>query len=172
MYANLDEQDSALAKIRRSLYLIVSISLLTHTMSVTFSVMSFKEQSAGFISIIVSSLVCFFLSASHLTIYGISILGILYLMMLEPYYTRLELHYIVGVSGIIIFPFWKLIHSVGAIFRCLPGKIHASMVFGIALIALTKVTRLIFSSSLLQFKIFKHFLLLPSKTLSQAPSKS
>ena len=106
--------------------------------------MAFDELSAGFISIIVSSLVCFFLSASHLTIYGISILGILYLMMLEPYYTRSELNYVVAMSGLIIFPFWKVIHSVGAIFHCLPGKIHASMVFGIALIVLTKVTFLLF----------------------------
>lgn len=84
----MEEQETAFSKIRRSLYLIVSISLLTHTMSVTYSIMSFKEESVGFISIIVGSIVCFFLSSSHLTIYGISILGVLYLTMLAPYYTR------------------------------------------------------------------------------------
>lgn len=82
---------------------------------------------------------CFFLSSSHLTIYGISILGVLYLKMLEPYYTRSELTYIVAMSGFIIFPFWKIIHSVGTIFDSFPGRVHASMVFGVALIALVKV---------------------------------
>ncbi len=59
--------------------------------------------------------------------------------MLESYYTRSELTYIVAMSGFIIFPFWKVIHSVGAIFDSFPGRIHASMVFGTALIALVKV---------------------------------
>lgn len=88
MYENLEPQDTAWSKIRRSLYLIVTISLLNHTMSTTYSIMSFKEESAGFISIIVAAVVCFFLSSSHLTIYGISILGVLYLSMLKDYYTR------------------------------------------------------------------------------------
>jgi len=43
------------------------------------------------------------------------------------------------MSGFIIFPFWKVIHSVGSIFDSFPGRIHASMVFGVALIALVKV---------------------------------
>lgn len=110
-------------------------------MSITYSFLTFKEESAGFISIIISSVVCFFLSSSHMTIYGISILGVLYLKMLEPYYTRSELTYIVAMSGFIIFPFWKVIHSVGAIFDSFPGRVHASMVFGVALIALVKVLR-------------------------------
>ena len=101
--------------------------------------MAFKEESAGFISIIIASLCCFFISASHMTIYGISILGILYLKMLEPYYSRSQIHYIVAISGLIIFPFWKIIHFIGKIFDSFPGRIHASMVFGVALIALVKV---------------------------------
>lgn len=88
MYENMEVPETAWAKISRSAYLIVTITLLTHTMSITYSMMTFKEESAGFISIIISSLCCFFISASHLTIYGISILGILYLKMLEPYYSR------------------------------------------------------------------------------------
>lgn len=133
------EQDTAIAKIRRSVYLIVSVSLLTHTMSITYSLMSFKEESMGFIAIIVSSLACFLLSSSHLTIYGISVLGILYISMLEEYYSRSQICYIVALSGVAILPFWQMIHSVGAIFHCLPGRIHASMVFGTVLIVLTKV---------------------------------
>jgi hypothetical protein len=101
--------------------------------------MAFREESVGFISIIVSSVVCFFISSSHLTIYGISILGCLYLSMLRPYYEMRQLCYIVALGGLINFPLWKMIHSVGSIFHCLPGRIHASMVLGIALIVLTKV---------------------------------
>ena len=141
-------------------------------MSITYSVMAFKELSAGFISIIVSSLICFSFSKSHLTIYGISALGIFYLMMLEPYYTRPELHYIVAISGLVIVPFWKLIHSVGSIFNCLPGKIHASMVFGIALIVLTKVYILLFSFSLWLSRILMLFSLHLKKTLSLILLKS
>ena len=59
--------------------------------------------------------------------------------MLQPYYSRSELHYIVAMSGIIMFLFSWIIHPIGKIFHCLPGKVHASMVFGIALIVLTKV---------------------------------
>ena len=131
--------DTPLNKIRRSLYLIGSISLLTHTISVTYSVMAFRQMSVGFISIIVSSVVCFFISSSHLTIYGISILGCLYLSMLRPYYEMRQLCYIVALSGAMNFPLWRMIHSVGSIFHCLPGRIHASMVLGIALIVLSKV---------------------------------
>lgn len=130
-------------KIRRSAYLIISITLLNHTMSITYSMMSFKEESAGFISIIVASLVSFSLSSSHLTIYGISILGILYMKMLEPYYSRSEIHYIVAMSGLIIFPIWKVIRYVTKIFDSFPGRVHASMVFGVALIALVKVLLLL-----------------------------
>ncbi len=54
-----------------------------------------------------------------------------------------QLCYIVALGGIINFPLWKMIHSVGGIFHCLPGRIHASMVLGIALIVLTKVTNTI-----------------------------
>lgn len=78
----MEPEETAWMKLRRSVYLIISITLLNHTMSITYSMMSFKEESAGFISIIVASLVSFFLSSSHLTIYGISILGILYMKML------------------------------------------------------------------------------------------
>ena len=85
-------------------------------------------------------MVCFFLSSSHLTIYGISILGILFLSMIKEYYTRSELYCIVAMSGFIIFPLWRMIHSMGALFSSLPGRIHASMVFGVSLIALVKVT--------------------------------
>lgn len=141
MYTNLEE--SVWNKIRRSAYLIVSISLLTHTMSIVYSLMTFKEESSGFISIIVSSLTCFFISSSHLTIYGISILGCLYTAMLTPYYPRHQLYYIVAISGIIMLVFWKSMHAAAAIFRCLPGRIHASMVFGIALIILTKVSTIL-----------------------------
>lgn len=43
MYRDIEQQqDSTWNKIRRSLYLIVSISLLTHTTSVTYSIMSFR----------------------------------------------------------------------------------------------------------------------------------
>jgi hypothetical protein len=59
--------------------------------------------------------------------------------MLEPYYSRSEIHYIVGLSGIIMFPFWKAALYVRMIFSSFPGRIHASMVFGTALIALVKV---------------------------------
>lgn len=48
------------------------------------------------------------------------------------------------MSGIILFPFWKAVHAVDSIFHSLPGRIHASMVFGIALIVLTKVYIFIF----------------------------
>lgn len=127
---------------------MVSVSLLTHTMSITYSMMSFKEQSMGFIAIIVSSLTCFLLSSSHLTIYGISVLGILYVSMLEAYYQRSQICYIVAISGIAILPFWQMIHSIRAIFHCLPGRMHASMVFGTVLIVLTKVTLQLLSFSL------------------------
>lgn len=82
-YSNLEEEDSVPAKIRRSTYLIVSISLLTHTFSLVYSLLTYKESSAAFISIIVSALSCFFISSSHLTIYGISVLGTLYLNMIR-----------------------------------------------------------------------------------------
>ncbi len=42
MYENLEPEESALQKIYRNVYLIVSVSLLTHTLSVTYSIMSFK----------------------------------------------------------------------------------------------------------------------------------
>lgn len=159
------EQDTVFNKLRRSLYLIVSISLLTHTISVTYSVMAFREISVGFISIIVSASVCFFVSSSHLTIYGISILGCLYLSMLRPYYEMRQLCYIVALSGAMNLPLWKMIHSVGSIFHCLPGRIHASMVLGIALIVLSKVQSDLFSFSHWQSKIsrlsFQHLINLP-----------
>jgi hypothetical protein len=110
----------------------------------------------GFIAIIVSSLACFLLSSSHLTIYGISVLGILYISMLEAYYTRSQICYIVAISGVAILPFWQMIHSIGAIFHCLPGRIHASMVFGTVLIVLTKVNFkkiLVFPSSYIEHQI-------------------
>ncbi len=139
-YSNLEEEgDTAVAKIRRSVYLIISISLLTHTFSLVYSLLTLKESSAAFISIIVSALSCFFISNSHLTIYGISVLGSLYISMIKSYYTVHQLFYIVALSGIIMFAFWKPLHSLGTIFHCLPGKIHASLVFGIVLIVLSRV---------------------------------
>lgn len=53
MYENMEVPETAWAKISRSAYLIVTITLLTHTMSITYSMMTFKEESAGFISIII-----------------------------------------------------------------------------------------------------------------------
>ena len=50
-----------------------------------------------------------------------------------------QLCYIVALSGVVNFVLWKGLHKVGGIFRCLPGRVHASMVFGVALIVLTKV---------------------------------
>ena len=128
-----------MAKIQRSLYLIVSISILTHTFSLIYSLITFKKESAAFISIIVSSLTCFFISSSHLTIYGISVLGTLYISMIQPYYTSYQIFYTVALSGVIMFAFWRFIHSLGAIFHCLPSRVHASLVFGIVLIVLSRV---------------------------------
>lgn len=65
----------------------------------------------------------------------------MYLKILEQNgYSRTELSYVVAMGGIIIIPFWKVVHAVDNIFHSLPGRIHASMIFGIALIVLTKVT--------------------------------
>jgi len=136
------------AKIRRSSYLIVSISLLTHTFSLIYSLLTYKKSSAAFISIIVSSLSCFFISSSHLTIYGISVLGTLYITMVQALYSTYQMFYMGVMSGLIMFVFWKPIHSLGAIFHCLPGRIHASMVFGVVLIVLSRVHMHAFSSSL------------------------
>ena len=139
-YSNLEEEeDSVASKIRRSVYLIISISLLTHTFSLVYSLITLQESSAAFISIIVSALSCFFISQSHLTIYGISVLGTLYISMIKSYYSTYQLFYIVALSGIIMFIFWKPLHSLGTIFHCLPGRIHASLVFGIVLIVLSRV---------------------------------
>lgn len=77
--------------------------------------------------------------------------------MLDGYYTRTELSYIVAMSGFIIFPFWKLVHSVGSIFDSFPGRVHASLVFGVALIVLVKVLYILYSSFLCLLRIFKHF---------------
>lgn len=85
--------------------------------------------------------------------------------MLEPYYSRSEIHYIVAISGLIIFPFWKILQYVGRIFDSFPGRIHASMVFGIALIALVKVIIILRSFSHSLSRIFKHFLRLPTRVL-------
>ena len=110
----------------------------------------------GFIAIIVSSLTCFALSSSHLTIYGISVLGVLYISMIKGYYTQGQISIIVAMSGIVVLPFWKMIHSIGAIFHCLPGRMHAAMVFGTVLIVLTKVLSNLFSFFLWLLKISKH----------------
>ena len=128
-----------MAKIQRSSYLIVSISLLTHTFSLVYSLITFKRESSAFISIIVSSLSCFFISSSHLTVYGISVLGALYISMIQPIYQPHQIFYIVALSGVIMFLFWRPIHSLGSIFHCLPGKIHASLVCGIVLIVFSRV---------------------------------
>jgi hypothetical protein len=61
--------------------------------------------------------------------------------MLRPYYSMNQLCYIVAIGGLINLPLWKMIHSIGSIFHCLPGRIHASMVLGIALIVLSKVKK-------------------------------
>ncbi len=141
-YSNLEEEeDTVAAKIRRSVYLIISISLLTHTFSLVYSLITYQDASAGFISIIVSALSCFFISSSHLTIYGISVLGTLYLSMIRDYYSTHQLFYTVALSGVIMFAFWKPLHSLGSIFHCLPGRIHASLVFGIVLIVLSRVCK-------------------------------
>lgn len=120
-------------------YLIVSISLLTHTFSLIYSLITYQKQSAAFISIIVSATSCFFISSSHLTIYGISVLGTLYISMIQPYFSMHQMFYTVALSGIFMLAFWKPIHAIGSIFNCLPGKVHASLVFGIVLIVLSRV---------------------------------
>lgn len=171
-YSNLEEEDSVPAKIRRSTYLIVSISLLTHTFSLVYSLLTYKESSAAFISIIVSALSCFFISSSHLTIYGISVLGTLYLNMIRSSYSSHQILYIVALSGIILFIFWKPIHSVGSIFHCLPGKIHASLVFGIVLIVLSRVLFKSLSSSPWPLKTQKPSFQCPPKKPPTAPSPS
>lgn len=44
MYENMEHSpETAWVKISRSIYLIASVSLLTHTMSITYSFMTFKE---------------------------------------------------------------------------------------------------------------------------------
>ena len=101
--------------------------------------MTTHALSRAYISIIVSSITTFYLSKSHLTIYGVSILGSLYLSMIRPLYTPQQIVYITALSGVVLFIFWKPIHSWGTIFHCLPGRIHASLVFGIILIVLTRV---------------------------------
>ena len=139
-YENLDEQEETLwTKISRSSYLIISITLLTHTFCLIYSLITYKRQSAAFISIIVSATSCFFISSSHLTIYGISILGTLYLSMVQAYFSAHQMFYIVALSGIFMLALWRPIHSLGSIFKCLPGKVHASLVFGIVLIVLSRV---------------------------------
>ena len=140
IYENLEDQEErTLVKISRSTYLIVSISLLKHTFSLIYSLITYQKQSAAFISIIVSATSCFMISSSHLTIYGISVLGTLYISMIQSYFSMHQMFYIVVLSGILMLAFWKPIHSIGSIFNCLPGKIHASLVFGIVLIVLSRV---------------------------------
>jgi predicted PurR-regulated permease PerM len=67
------------------------------------------------------------------------VLGALYISMIQPIYQPHQIFYIVAMSGVIMFLFWRPIHSLGSIFHCLPGKIHASMVFGIVLIVFSRV---------------------------------
>jgi len=67
--------------------------------------------------------------------------------MIQPYYTTYQIFYTVALSGVIMLVFWKFIHSLGAIFHCLPGRIHASLVFGIVLIVLAKVMFILLSFS-------------------------
>ena len=62
--------------------------------------------------------------------------------MIQDYYTKVQIFYIVALSGVFMLFFWKPIHSIGSIFHCLPGRIHASLVFGIVLIVLSRVTNL------------------------------
>jgi hypothetical protein len=145
------------AKISRSSYLIVSISLLTHIFSLVYSLITYQRASAAFISIIVSAASCFFISSSHLTIYGISVLGTLYITMIQSYYTSYQMFYIVAMSGLFMLCFWKPIHSIGSIFHCLPGRIHASLVFGIVLIVLSRVSLRICSFSLWRSRMRRHF---------------
>ena len=171
-YENIDErEETAWSKISRSTYLIISISFLTHTFSLIYSLITYQKQSAAFISIIVSATSCFFISSSHLTIYGISVLGTLYLSMIKPFFNMYQMFYIVALCGIFMLPFWKVIHSIGSIFRCLPGRIHASLVFGIVLIVLSRVPFSLFSFSPWLLKISMLFSKCQKNSSHQVPLK-
>jgi MFS superfamily sulfate permease-like transporter len=92
----------------------------------------------GFVSIIVSSVACFFLSQSHLTIYGVSVLSIVYINMIRPNYDHQQICVVTFLAGFMQFVLWRLIHNFSDIFHYLPGKVHAGMVLGIGIIVLTK----------------------------------
>jgi len=94
--------------------------------------------AAGFVSIIVSSVVCFALSQSHLTIYGVSVLSIVYINMIKPAYNQQQICVVTFLAGLMQFVLWHLMHGFGEMFRYLPGKIHAGMVLGIGFIVLAK----------------------------------
>jgi predicted PurR-regulated permease PerM len=79
--------------------------------------------------------------------------------MIQAYYSTEQIFYTVALSGILTLAFWKPIHAIGSIFHCLPGRIHASMVFGIVLIVLSRVNAYKLSFFHSQLKTFQHFLL-------------
>lgn len=154
MLSSNQDNPSALTKISRSTYLIISISILTHALSLIYSLLTTHHLTRAYISIIVSSIGTFYISKSHLTLYGVSVLGTLYLNMIQGYYQPHQTVYITAMSGILLFIFWKPIHSWGTIFHCLPGRIHASLVFGIVLLVLTRVyynLYLVFSTCYLKY---------------------
>lgn len=89
-------------------------------------------------SIIISSLTCFVFSQSHLTIYGVSVLSIVYINMLKPTYGHEQtcvMTFLAGLMGLLLSRFMM---GFGDLFHYFPGKIHAGMVLGIGLIILTK----------------------------------
>ena len=135
--------------------------------------MTVDSLSRAYISIIISSVVTFISSRSHLTIYGVSILGSLYLSMIRSSQEEGEnppnVFYVTAISGLLLFVFWKPIHSWGTIFHCLPGRIHASLVFGILLLVLTRVLSPSLSSFPLQSRALKHSSLWPKRRLSPTP---
>ena len=67
-------------------------------------------------------------------------------------WTPQQIVYITAISGILLFVFARPIHSWATIFQSLPGRIQASLVFGVVLLALTRVPDTLFSSSLWPFK--------------------
>lgn len=98
----------------------------------------YLPSDSGFISIIVSSLICFVFSQSHLTIYGVSVLSIVYINMLKPTYNHSQTCVITFLAGLLGLLSWRFLHGFGDLFHYFPGKIHAGMVLGVGMIVLTK----------------------------------
>jgi hypothetical protein len=65
------------------------------------------------VSIIVSSVICFALSQSHLTIYGVSVLSIVYINMIKPSYSHQQICVVTFLAGLLQLPLWHLIHGIG-----------------------------------------------------------